>query len=218
MLKQKLLFFCLLGTIQTTYAAFVTVKKIKGRQAIIETTSALEVGQTYELQKDIISFDPNGSKPNNRGNSLQFGAELRALTASQIQDNQISVTARYGWNFEYFEIGPTVSYLGTDVGAGTNSDFFGGGFLDYNVKKNRSQTEYVWGPTVSAEVGLKQFSTGSSANLMSIDFGGFLTWYLLGTSTALRIQGGYHYQKISTSTADVALAGFASKSYLVFYF
>lgn len=218
MSKSKIFIFTVFMIVQSVQASTVTVRKIKGRQAIIETSAALEVGQTYELQNEQISIDANGIKSQSRKNSLQLGAELQSLTAANVQDNRIFISARYGWNFEYFEIGPTISYQSIDLGAGTDSDFFAGGYFDYNIQKNKNQTMYVWGPTFNLEVGTKQLKSGGSASLMNADLGGFLTWYLSGTSTALRIQGAYHYQKITTPTTDTALTGLMSKAYLVFYF
>ncbi len=200
------------------FATQITVKKVKGRQAIVESNIPLDEGQTYELQKDQIAVDVNFSPTQQRKNSFQFGAELQSVNGSSVQDNRISIAARYGWNFEIFEFGPMITYQSVDLGAGTDSDFSGGGYFDYNLQKNRAPQMFLWGPTVSTEFGAKQFKSGASANLMTVDPGVFVSWFFANSSAALRAEAVYHYQKITTTTTDTMLSGFKSKAYLVFYF
>jgi hypothetical protein len=202
----------------TSQATQITVKKVKGRQAIVETGLPLEEGQTYELQKDQIAVDVNFLPVQQRKNSLQLGAEFQSVNGSSVQDHRVSLTARYGWNFELFEFGPMMTYQSVDLGAGTDSDFLGGGYFDYNFQKNRAPQIFLWGPTMSAEFGAKQFKSGASANLMNLDPGAFVSWFFANSAAALRAEAVYHYQKITTTTTDTTLSGFKSKAYLVFYF
>ncbi len=218
MKTHLLLITFLFGFSSSIYATQITVKKVKGRQAIVESNIPLDEGQTYELQKDQIAVDVNFSPVQQRKNSLQLGAELQSVSGSNVQDNRINLTARYGWNFEIFEFGPMMTYQSVDLGAGTDSDFLGGGYFDYNLQKNRAPQIFLWGPTISAEFGAKQFKSGSSANIMNVDPGAFVSWFFANSSAALRAEVFYHYQKITTTTTDTSLSGFKSKAYLVFYF
>ncbi len=206
------------GIASSTFATQITVKKVKGRQAIVESNVPLDEGQTYELQKDQIAIDVNFSPKQQRRNSLQLGGELQSMTGSSTQDNRMSLAARYGWNFETYEMGPMLTYQSIDLGAGTDSEFLAGGYFDYNLQKNKSQQTFLWGPTVSAELGAKQFKSGSTANILNLDPGGFLSWFFANSSAALRIEAVYHYQKISTTTTEATLSGFKAKTFLVFYF
>lgn len=199
-------------------AVTFTVKKLKGRQAIVESSIPLEVGQTYEIQNDEVAIDTLSTKNQIRNNSLQLGAQLQSLSGTNIQDNEMSFNGRYGWNFETFEGGPTLTYESVDLGAGTDSTFLVGGYIDYNLTKNKSPNIMIWGPTASVEFGSKQFKAGGSASLLNIDGGGFLTWFMAQSSTALRVDGKYHIQKISTTTTETTLSGFKSNIYLIFYF
>jgi len=198
--------------------SLITVKKIKGHQAIVETTADLEVGQTYELNNANISVDSILSKPQSRQNSIHLGAQIQTLTGSTVQEQRLLISGRYGWNFEKIETGPTLIYQSLDLGSGADIDFFAGGYVDYNLQKNKAPNAYIWGPTFNSELGTKQFKSGGSASLFNFELGGFLTWFLAETSTALRIQGGYHYQKVATTILDTTLTGFNSKAYLVFYY
>lgn len=218
-LKTKIfiLIFALTSS-QALQASSITVKKAKGKQAIVESSAVLEEGQTYELQSDVIAIDAYSTKSQSRRNSFQIGAQFQSSTGSSAQENRISVDGRYGWNFEIFEVGPTLSFNSVDLGAGAESDFFAGGYADYNVQKNRAPVEFIFGPTVSMEFGSKQLKSGGSASLFNANIGGFLTWYLNQSTVALRTEAGFQSRKIATTTTDSTLTGFSSKLFLVFYF
>lgn len=218
MKTKKTILLCLILIPLSTNAVTVTVKKIKGRQAIVESSIPLEEGQSYELQNDEVAIDALTTKNQIRKNSLQLGAQLQSLTGTNVQQNEMGFSGRYGWNFENFEGGPTLTYESIDLGAGTDSTILVGGFIDYNLTKNKSPNIMIWGPTASVDFGSKQFKAGGSASLLNIDGGGFLTWFMAQSSTALRIDGKYHIQKISTTTTETTLSGFKSNIYLILYF
>ena len=218
-MKIKLiLFLSLVLFYQSSQAISLTVKKLKGRQALVETSIPLEEGQTYELQTDTISIDTLNTKNQIRKNTFQAGVQIQSLSGATVQDNEIFMSARYGWNFEIFEVGPTLIYQSVDLGAGTDSTILAGGYFDYNIAKNKYPKIFIWGPTLSAEFGSKQFNAGGSASLINFDGGAFVTWFLAQSQTALRVEAKYHSQKISTSASDTTLSGFKSDVYLAFYF
>lgn len=218
-MKFKLaLCLCIIGFYNIGLSATFTVKKVKGRQAIIETQTPLEEGMSYEISTDDISLDTPSSKSPPRYNSLQLGASLQSLSGSSVQDNRMEISARYGWNFESFEAGPTLRYQSIDLGAGADSFVFVGAFADYNGVKNKAPNNMIWGFTGDFDLGSMQFKAGGSAAVVNLNAGGFGTWFFAKSNAALRLQGLYGIQKISTTSSESTLSGFFSKAFLVFYF
>jgi hypothetical protein len=154
---------------------------------------------------------PRRSKLPARQNSLQLAAGVQYLTGSSVQDNRMEATARYGWNFESSEFGPTLRFQSTDLGAGLDSTIFVGGFADINFVKNQAPHNMIWGGTGDVEIGSMQFKAGGSAALLNINAGGFGTWFFAKSNTAIRIQGMYGFQKISTTTIETHSVDFSQK-------
>jgi len=210
------LFF--LGT--SLHAEEIKVIKVKGRQAIIQSQIPLEEGQTYTIDGGAISQNPNyaGSFTQIRKNSLSLGLNLYSIKGDTVQENAIDFKGLFGWNFDFFEFGPMLSYKSLDVGAGATQTVTGGAYFDFNIERNKAPQSFLIGPTASASFGVRNFPSGGSANILGFDIGGFLKWFLFNSSTALRFDLTYRYQKISSPTAEVAVSGFATTGYLSFYF
>ncbi|MEK6628050.1 MAG: hypothetical protein AABY53_05445 [Bdellovibrionota bacterium] len=121
------------------------VKKVKGNQAVIETTTVLEEDQTYEFISESVSQDVDykSNVLKSRENSLTLGGEFNFLRASNYQSNTYSLQVRYGWNFSSVELGALLNMVSTDVGAGATTTVLGGGYFDYNLIANRDPKKVI---------------------------------------------------------------------------
>lgn len=221
MRKPTLFAFCAFYLISySLLAEQIKVIKVKGRQAIIQSQLPLEEGQTYSIDSGQISQTPEygSSSFHSRKNSLHLGLNLHSISGDTIQENAVNFKGMFGWNFDSFEFGPMFSYESLDLGAGTTQTIKGGIYGDFNIERNKSPANFILGPTLHASFGAKNFPSGGSANILGVDAGGFFKWFLFETSTALRLDLTYRYQKISSPTADVTVSGFATTGYLSFYF
>lgn len=204
-------------------AATFTVKKTKGNSAVIESSMPLIPGETYTIQsgkksglisEDVAYPDSNRS----RENSFSAGIDASFFKADNVQEHEIDLEARYGWNYGNYELGPLVHINLIDEGAGFNTDIYVGGYFDYNLNPNVASEDTVYGLTVQAFGGSREFTSGSSAQIFGFGAGGFLTWYLMRSNAALRFEGLLEQKKISTSTTSSSVFGFAGKMFLTFYF
>lgn len=193
-------------------ATTFTVKKSKGFSAVIESSEPLAEGETYVLQSR------KKVKNQSRDNSFSLGLDSSFFKSGNIQENQITLEGRYGWSSVDYEFGPLLKINLYDEGAGFNSEYSVGGYFDYNLVANTVAEEYVYGLTAQAVGGNREFTTGSSSQVLIFGGGGFLSWYLLGTSTALRAEALVEQKQISTASTSTSVTGFAGKMLLAFYF
>lgn len=207
-----------------TQAEVIKVKKIKGNQAIIETEIPLVEGQTYELVNELVSQDVD-YKSNvfkSRGNSVTLGAQLDFLRSSNYQSNNYSLQGRYGWNFSNLEIGAMANLQSTDVGAGATTTILGGGYFDYNLIANRDPKKTIYGAFTLLGVGSTSYpsasTSGGSSTSLQINIGGFLSYFIGETSTALRSELYGIYEQVSTTATQSTLTGFGARALIVFYF
>lgn len=202
----------------------IIVKKVKGKQAIVETTNApLEVGQTYELANDPISDDVSYKSEvlKSRKNSLTFGTRFDYLKSDTLQSNNLNLQIRYGWNFSNLEVGALLEASSSDSGAGATTTFLGGGYFDYNLVANRSPKNLIYGPFVLLAFGSTSFPSGTgggSTSQLSSNVGGFLTYFIGDTSVAFRGELYGSYQQVNTSTAQNSLVGGGFRGLLALYF
>lgn len=200
-----------------------TVKKTKGRQAVIESSTPLVEGETYIIQTSkqsgLISEDVSYPRSNrSRENSFSAGINSSFFKADKLQEHQIDIEGRYGWNFGDYEVGPLLHIALLDEGAGFNTDFHVGGYFDYNIVPNVGRAEIIYGLTAQGFGGNREFTNGSSSQIFAMGAGGFLSWYLMGSTTALRFEGLVESKKIATSTASSSAVGFAGKMLFAFYY
>lgn len=223
-LRKLVLFFIILCSVSfTAQAQTFKVKKSKGRQAVIESTTPLIEGETYVIQSNkhsgLISEEVTYPKSNrSRENSTSLGLNSTFFKGDNIQEHEIDIEARYGWNFGDFELGPLIHINLLDQGAGFNTDFHIGAYADYNLISNVIKEDYIYGLTGQFFAGNREFTTGSSSQIVAIGAGGFLTWFLSGSTTALRVEGLAETKTIATSTASTSALGFAGKMFFTFYF
>lgn len=210
-------------TSQYAQAEKVTVRKVKGNQAIIESQTPLEEGQTYELVTESVSEDVDYKSGvfKARNNSLTLGTKLDFLKSDTTQSSNYSLQARYGWNFSSLEIGAVLDVTGSDAGAGATTTVLAGGYFDYNVIPNRDPKKVIWGPFVLAGFGSTSYpdtGTGGSSTSLNANLGAFLSYFIGDTSTALRGEAYGTYQQVNTTATKTTLVGGGVRGLLVFYF
>jgi hypothetical protein len=220
----NLVAFTLIFTLgKPVLAEKITVKKVKGTQALVETTSELVEGQTYELAVQPLSeeVDYKQSVLKARNNSLTLGTSFDYIKSELLSDSRFDLQARYGWNFSTLEFGVLVKFSTSDQGGGATTSFLGGGYFDYNLVSNRDPRNFVYGPFVLLATGSTQYpnaATGGSSTKLESNLGGFLTYFLVNTNTAVRGEAYYNYQQINTTAQQNSVAGFGFRGLLLFYF
>lgn len=195
------------------------VKKVKGRTALIESSIPLEEGKTYDLQTEAVSSDVNYSNSGfkSRQNSFTLGMDFSYIKGDTVQNNSYNLQARYGWNFSYLEFGVVGELTYLDRGAGSTTNLAAGGYFDYNLVTNRDSKNLIYGPTALVTIGTIQF-TGGSSNVLDLNAGGFLTWFLTQSSVALRLEAFVDVEQVSASTGQTTLTGGGGRGLLVVYF
>lgn len=221
--NSSLFLTILILTSLNAQAQTFTVKKTKGRQAVIESSIPLVEGDTYTIQINkqtgLISEDVTYPRSNrSRENSFFAGINSSFFKADNLQEHEIDIEGRYGWNFADYEVGPLLHINLLDAGAGWNTDFSVGGYFDYNFVANTNRADLVYGLTAQGYGGNREFTNGSSSQIFAFGAGGFLTWYLMGSSTALRFEGILQSKKIATATASTNAIGFTGKMLFAFYY
>ncbi len=212
--------FLILG--HETQAASFTVKKVKGKQAVIEYTGpSMENGRTYKFST------PNESS-NSTTNSRDRFLIIRELILSSLSSstsgtsggtiNQFSILMGYGWNKENFEFAPLFGFETLDAGAGANTTFTLGVLADYNFKPNIPEYFSLFGGSLEATYEKTNGSSAASSPSTTQAFlSGFWKWFLFENSICLRMDMGYLYSKRSATT-ETTTSGFYGKGSLVIYF
>lgn len=202
-----------------SYATSITVKKIKGSQAVVEMSTPLEAGKTYNLETESLTLETNYSTQfKSRSNSVSLGFDLNFLNGPKTLDNNISFFAKYGWNHISFEFGPVLRASMYDKGFGTNISYLVGGYFDYNYADNKSPRDLVYGASVQAALGNKNYDSGGSAQLTYGQVALFLSWFINNSPVVLRTELGYQITKVTSAAAENTLSGVASQVYLMYYF
>ncbi len=190
---------------------------------MIESSVPLEEGQVYDLAVEPISqnVDYKTSGFRSRQNSVSIGGNIISLKGDDYQKTALAIQARYGWNFTNIEMGPVAQFSSDDLGGGATTEFTGGGFFTYNLIANRDPKFHVYGILGLITFGSRQFaasSGGGSATTMDLNAGGYYSWFLNSSSTALRLEGFFDYQQITTTVKLTNVSGFGSRALLIFYF
>ncbi len=201
------------------FAQKITVKKMKGRTALVESSVPLEEGKTYDLQDSPITAEVNYAAQGlkSRRNSLTLGMNFSSFSSDNIQMTNFSLQGRYGWNFSYLEFGvlSQVGYL--DDGGGAKTDFLAGGYFDYNLLTNRDGRNFIYGPFALVLIGSVQ-KKGGSANLIDFNGGGFFSYFPNKGLTAFRLEAYADYQQITASTTATTVLGAGGRALILFYF
>ncbi|AZZ36496.1 hypothetical protein CIK05_06730 [Bdellovibrio sp. qaytius] len=203
-------------------AATFTVKKTKGNNSVIESSVPLVPGETYTIQsskQSAVSEDVSYTRSNrSRQNSFSGGIDTSFFKSDTLQEHEIDIEARYGWNFADYEVGPLMHINLIDRGAGFNTDYSVGGYFDYNFISNVASEDQIFGLTAQGYAGNREFTSGSSSQISALGGGGFYTWFLMRSTTSLRFEGLVERKTIATSVASSNVFGFAGKMLLAFYF
>lgn len=213
-----------LFTTESALAEKVTVRKVKGNQAIIESQTPLEEGQTYELVTDpsvTADVDYKSGVLKTRNNSLTLGTKLDFLKSDTAQSTNYSLQTRYGWNFSTLEIGGVLDVTGSDAGAGATTTVLVGGYFDYNIIPNRDPKKVVWGPFALVGFGSTSYpssATGGSSTSLNANIGAFLSYFIGDSSTALRGEAYGTYQQVNTTATQTSQVGGGIRGLLMFYF
>ena len=224
MKKQNVVLAFLLSALISTSAsaASFTVKKTKGNSSVIESSTPLIPGETYIIQsskQSQISEDVTYTRSNrSRENSFSGGIDSSFFKSDQLQEHMIDLEGRYGWNFGEYELGPLMHIQLLDEGAGFNTDIYLGGYFDYNLVSNVASEDFIYGLTAQGYGGNREFTNGASSQIFAFGGGGYLSWFLIRSTTALRIEGLVQQKKIATSVASSNVLGFTGKMLLSFYF
>jgi hypothetical protein len=220
-----ILFFTVLlpFALRTAQADQIKVRKVKGKNAIVESSIPLEEGQVYEIVPEPVSadvdFKTEGLK--SRSNSLSFGSQFSYLKSDTTESTNFSLQVRYGWNFSSLEVGALISGSSVDTGSGATTAYSLGGYFDYNLVNNRDPRKTVYGAFALAAFGSSQppgSSTAGSTQTVEGDAGAFLTYFIGDSTTALRGEGYFVYQQSNTSTLNSNITGAGARGLLIFYF
>lgn len=208
---------------QTAHADQIKVRRVKGKNAIVESSIPLEEGQTYEIVPEPVSadvdFKTEGLK--SRSNSLSFGSQFSYLKSDTTESTNFSLQVRYGWNFSSLEIGALANGTSTDSGSGATTTYALGGYFDYNLVPNRDPRKTIYGVFALGSFGGSQppsSSTTGNTTTIEADAGAFLTYFIGDSTTALRGEGYFVYQQSNTSTTNTNITGGGARGLLVFYF
>lgn len=217
-----LLFFSLISIYNSTLYAegSIKVKKAKGKSAIIESSYPLQVGESYNLESAPISETPQYNfSSHSKSNSLSITGSISAKKADNLRENQLTLETRYGWNAIQYEYGPIFLLSMIDEGGGFNSEFHLGGFFDYNLVPNRAKDQLIFGLTTQALIGNRNSqASGGNSQILTFYGGGFLSYFLFNTTTALRTELNVLARKISTDKSSTTVKGVQGKLLLSFYF
>lgn len=224
LLLTTLVYFVFISIMASSeaFAQKIKVKKTRGNSAVIESTVPLEEGQVYDLAIEAISqnIDYRGAGYRSRKNSLSLGGSVSILRGTDYQRNFYSFQGRYGWNFSNIEFGGVAGFSSDDLGAGATSEFTGGGYFDYNLVSNRDPRSMIYGIVGVLTFGSRQFpssSGGGSATTLQANAGGFFSWFM-APSSAIRVEGFFDIQQISTTAKQTNVTGFGTRALMLFYF
>lgn len=179
------------------FAQQATVKKVKGSQAIVEFPQGSRpyVGQALNVGDGQSGSGADGA--GSRARTIMLSGEFVSTDGS----TTLSALAAYGWNLTNLEFGPLFRYDSSKVANFSSSTLSLGGFFDYNLIPNQPGAALVYG--AAAEGNFSMVSSGdSSGSGIGIFAGGFLKWFVLNNSTAIRANMGFAMNNDGTTTAS----------------
>lgn len=183
------------------------VKKIKGKQAIIQMTSgtftegqSVTVGGGEAMTSSSLSDSggSSGSRDNYLGLEAGFTSVKSTNTATPPVTSTITsidLTVKYGWNKGTMEYGVLGGFASTSGGVSTSTFSVGGNF-DYNFSENRPGVDGVMFVGIEASYG--STSPGSVTNITLYPSVGY-KWFALGNATAIRFDAGMQMVQSSVS-------------------
>ncbi len=207
-MKFAFVFITLITSSFSLAAEKAVIQQMKGRRAIVqfEKDIPFSVGQKIYLNSDDGSeygVSTVGRNPMVRKNSVSLAATFRTTETKPNPTNYYSISGRYGWNLERYELGPMGTYTLNKVGSSESTSMLFGGFFDFNMIPNKPGEDIIWGAYGEANFGTAK--TGNvSSNLTTATGGGFVKWFVFSPMLAARVNIFYSYNILdrasSTST------------------
>lgn len=229
-MKNKIIFGLLLAFPFISNAQTFKVEKVsKGRAIVAVSGGSVQVGQTYNVGGGSSGGAWGSSSTSSGGGSratlLGLSAEFSNLstsvsgsTTSTPASTRMALSGRYGWNKEIYEFGALLSYTNTSVSGTSTSAYEVGAFGDYNLTENKDPNNTIWGVGGTFTFGSETASGSTTSNsYMEFYVSGFGKFFVLGTSTAIRADVGYSYQKYNTTPA-MTTSGILAMVGLAHYF
>jgi hypothetical protein len=219
-MRKWILLTILLTVSSSSFAQKIKVRRVKGNQAVVEFSGgSLQQGQAYELVQDEFSEGSSSLSRRHYSVAAQFNlTNIKSDAAGSENETDMSFTARVGWNFGQFEVGPLFSYSSDATGNVTVNVIKGGGWADFNMIPNGPGELFVYGLGGYGSFGQ---SDGAGRSLSLMEFGAmpFVKWFPTGADYGFRLDMGYIYQKQSGgTTGDATISGIGSNAGLIAYF
>jgi len=179
------------------------VKRVKGKQAIIQLTSGtFSEGQSVTVGgggDSSMSMSSGSGSTGPRNNFLGFDMGFSTAKAGTVTLTSLNLNVKYGWNSGSIEYGVLGAFGSTSGGTESISSFGVGGMFDYNFSENRVGNDGIFLVGVQATYGTR--NPGSATNITIFPAVGY-KWFILGTPTCLRFDAGM--QIVQTSVGGVS--------------
>lgn len=180
-----------------------TVKKVKGKQAIVQLTNGtFTEGQSVTVGSDSVAggasaVTPGGGSTTPRDHFVGLSGGYSSVKSGTVTISTLAVDVLYGWNPGSIEYGVLGSFGSVSGGSTSTSSFGIGGKFDYNFTENKT-ADGIFGVGAQATYGTT--SGGSSnATVITISPMASYKWFILGTPTAIRFDGGMDIVQTSVS-------------------
>lgn len=177
-----------------SWAQSFTVKKAKGKQALVEVhEGTLQPGQTYSLRG---SGSTSGRSDRSHfvgisGLEYNFSSDSRESNSAKTSSTNFGLSLNGGWNLGSFEFGPTLGFQTSSGSGTTSSSLSGGGFFDFNFTPNLPGQSSIFCATAGASLSsVEAGGTKSSGYLFEAGAGWkffpFNDWLSLRTNLKVR--------------------------------
>lgn len=217
---QLFLFVSCLSLMQNSGAATFTVRKVKGKQAVIDYNGpSLESGRTYQIGQ----VDHRANNENRSHFALireiafsNLNSTTGSLSAGRL--NRFALSLGYGWNHESYEYAPLIGFTTLDTGSGVTTVFNLGALFDYNFQNNAPGITSILGLSAELNYSKTNSANGNDSPATTGGFAsGFWKWFAFGHSTCIRFDLGYLYSKTSGTTESTS-SGVSGKGSFAVYF
>ena len=201
-MRGLILFAVTLATTSVAYAQSGTVRKVKGKSAIIrfDERPDFRKGERVSVGEGSSSSSSMGGGWN-RDYSLSLVASLESTSVKvgsvESDADSINLQTIFMFNKRKFEFGGGFLYNSTDTGASDTTEYSFVGVGEYNIIENKPGTKFV--PAIQGLFGISNYEAGSaSGNGFRYGFGGRLKMFPWNDSFAIVAAFG-----IASSTIDV---------------
>jgi hypothetical protein len=181
-----------------------------------------QVGEYIKVGDDIHLDDASGSA-GSRDYLLAASTSLSFKNNSSTgkSNNHFDISGRFGWNLIEMEMGPLAALTYDSGDLSSTTSVLVGGFFDYNLVPNKPGVQMVYGVGGEASIGQASNSASSiSTSIFDFFVGGFIKYWTLKNSVALRGDAGFDYYRTAQSNSSTAtsISGIVIKGGLAVYF